>query len=286
MILIMIKFESLRSAESLVSLLSDGELDSLGLGKGDVRLVALADDEDVSNPGSEGVTVGVLDVDDVEGSGMSLTGHDGTHPAGVTPSSDHTQVARVELDRVLDLAGGDVHLDAVVHPDDGVGITDGAAVGGVQVGDGVGAGLDLPDFAQLVLGLLGSDPVHGEPSLHVVDHAEVLAGLLNLDNIHEASGELGISAGLAVNLDEPLLQDGLDLLGVEGVLQAVPDEQSDGQRGGLLVGSGSGLDGEGSSKFIQHPGLGRRQTLKMLLGSTGHFDLLTSLVEVNQAILA
>jgi len=220
--MIMIKFESLRSAESLVSLLSDGELDSLGLGEGDVRLVALADDEDVSNPGGEGVTVGVLDVDDVEGSGMSLTGHDGSHPAGVTSSGDHAQVARVELDRVLDLAGGDVHLDAVVHPDDGVGVADGAAVGGVQVGDGVGAGLDLPDLAQLVLGLLGSDPVHGEPSLHVVDHAEVLASLLDLDNIHESSGELGISAGLAVNLDEPLLQDGLDLLSVEGILQAVP----------------------------------------------------------------
>ena len=56
----------------------------------------------------------------------------------------------------------------------------------------------------------------------------------------------------------------------------LPDEQSDGQGGGLLVGSGPGLDGEGSSKFVQHPGLGRRQTLKMLLGSTGHFDLLTS----------
>ena len=40
--MIMIKFESLRSAKSLVSLLSDGELDSLGLGKGDVRLVTLA----------------------------------------------------------------------------------------------------------------------------------------------------------------------------------------------------------------------------------------------------
>ena len=37
-----IKIESLRSAESLVSLLSNGELDTLGLGKGDVRLVALA----------------------------------------------------------------------------------------------------------------------------------------------------------------------------------------------------------------------------------------------------
>ena len=54
----------------------------------------------------------------------------------------------------------------------------------------------------------------------------------------------------------------------------LPDEQSDGQGGGLLVGSGPGLDGEGSTKFVQHPGLRRRQTLKVLLWTSGHFDLL------------
>ena len=32
----------------------------------DVRLLALADDEDVSHAGGESVAVGVLDVDDVE----------------------------------------------------------------------------------------------------------------------------------------------------------------------------------------------------------------------------
>ena len=40
--MIMIKFESLRSAKSLVPLLGDGELDTLSLGKRDVGLVALA----------------------------------------------------------------------------------------------------------------------------------------------------------------------------------------------------------------------------------------------------
>ena len=185
------------------------------------------------------MAAGVLDVDNVEGAGMSLTGHDGSHPTGVTSSSDHAKIAGVELNSVLDLAGGDVHLDAVVHPDDGVGVTDGPAVSGVEVGDGVGAGLDLPDLAELVLGLLRSDPVNSEPSLHVVDDTEVLSGLLNLDNIHEASREpekvkltgikyctpnsLRISAGLSVNLDQPLLEDGLDLLGVEGILQTVPE---------------------------------------------------------------
>jgi len=40
-------------------------------------------------------------VDDVEGARMPLPGHDGANPAGVTPTSDHAQVAGVELDEPL-----------------------------------------------------------------------------------------------------------------------------------------------------------------------------------------
>ena len=57
-------------------------------------------------------------------------------------------------------------------------------------------------------------------------------------------------------------------------LRFSPDEQSDGERGRLLVWAGAGLDGEGSTELGQHPGLGRGQPLQMLLGSTGHCDLL------------
>ena len=52
--------------------------------------------------------------------------------------------------------------------------------------------------------------------------------------------------------------------------QGSPDEQSDGKRGGLLVRAGGGLDGEGSTKLGQHPGLGSGQTLQVLLRSSGH----------------
>ena len=58
--------------EALVSLLGDGELDASTSGQRDVRLLALADDEDVSHAGGESVAVGVLDVDDVEWSRMPL----------------------------------------------------------------------------------------------------------------------------------------------------------------------------------------------------------------------
>ena len=64
--------------------------------------------------------------------------------------------------------------------------------------------------------------MHSEPALHVVDDPEVLSSLLDLDNIHEASGELGVGPRLAVNLDQTLLHDSLNLLHAQSVLQTVP----------------------------------------------------------------
>ena len=76
--------------------------------------------------------------------------------------------------------------------------------------------------AELVGGLGGGDPVDGEASLDVVDDPEDISSLLDLDDIHEAGGELGVGPGLAINLDQALLHDGLDLLHGNGVLQTVP----------------------------------------------------------------
>ena len=52
-----------------------------------------------------------------------------------------------------------------------------------------------------------------------------------------------------------------------------PDEQSDGERGRLLVRAGAGLDGEGSTELGQHPGLGSSQALQMFLRTPGHCGL-------------
>lgn len=75
--------------------------------------------------------------------------------------------------------------------------------------------LDLPE---LVFSLLGLDAVDGEAALGVVDQAEVLAGLLDADDIHEASGVGGIGADLAINLDQALHDNCLGLAGVERIL--------------------------------------------------------------------
>lgn len=87
-----------------------------------------------------------------------------------------------------------------------------------QVGNAALAKLDALDLAELVLCLLSGDAVDGETALGVVDQAEVLAGLLDGDDVHETGGEGGIGADLAVDLDEALLDDGLDLVTVKSVL--------------------------------------------------------------------
>lgn len=87
-----------------------------------------------------------------------------------------------------------------------------------QVGNAALAKLDTLDLAELVLCLLSGDAVDGETALGVVDQAEVLASLLDGDDVHETGGEGAVGADLAVDLDEALLDDGLDLVTVKRIL--------------------------------------------------------------------
>jgi hypothetical protein len=60
--------------------------------------------------------------------------------------------------------------------------------------------------------------VDGEAALGVVDKTEVLASLLDANDIHEAGWVCGIGTDLAINLDQALHDNGLGLAGVESIL--------------------------------------------------------------------
>lgn len=88
------------------------------------------------------------------------------------------------------------------------------------------AELHLLDLAELVLSLLSLDAVDGEATLGVVDETEVLAGLLDADDVHE-TGRVGrVSADLAVDLDETLHHDRLGLTAVKRVLETINENTS------------------------------------------------------------
>ena len=78
----------------------------------------------------------------------------------------------------------------------------------------------------------------GETTLDIVEETEVLARLLDGDDVHEAGGEGLVSADLAVDLDETLLDNSSDLLAGEGVLHAVTQEDGEGEGLAELVRAG------------------------------------------------
>ena len=87
-----------------------------------------------------------------------------------------------------------------------------------QEWDSALAQLDSLDLSKLVFGLLGLDSVDGEATLSIVNKTEVLASLLDADDIHEACRVGGISSNLAIYFDQALHHDGLGLACVERIL--------------------------------------------------------------------
>ena len=102
------------------------------------------------------------------------------------------------------------------------------------------AKLNTLNLAELELSLLSLDAVDGETALGVVDETEVLAGLLNGDDIHEASGVGGVGADLAIDLDKALGDNGGDLPASKRVLQAIAEEDGEGEGLAQLMRTGRG----------------------------------------------
>lgn len=255
-------------SKTLITLLGNGELDTLSLGEGDPRLVALTNDENVGEASSEGLVTAVLQVDDVETTGMAFTVSDNTNATHAVTTGDDGDVSSLELGESVDLAGLQVQANSVVDLDEGIGEADGATVVGNNEGDGLGTNLHLLDLAELVLGLLLADAVDDKATLGVVEDTEVLTSSLELNNVHNTGGVVGVSADLVVNLDVALHNNAGDLALGKGVLQAVADEDNEGKALTQLVGSSRGTRGKSARQLVQHPGLGRGQTLQMLAGST------------------
>ena len=122
-------------------------------------------------------------MDDVEATNVLLTVNDHTGPAHVTATSDDDDVTGIELDEVCDLVLLDVEFDGVVGLDAGVGVADGPAIMGDDVGDTLGTDSQFSDLEELVAGFLRRDAVDGETALNIVKEAEVLAGLFDGDDI-------------------------------------------------------------------------------------------------------
>ena len=120
----------------------------------------------------------------IESTDVLFTVNDNTRPTHVTTTGDDDNITSVELDEISDLSLLNIKLDGIVDLDEGIGVTDGATVVGDDMGDTLATNSDLADLEELVGRLLRSDAVDRETTLDVVKQTEVLAGLLNRDDVY------------------------------------------------------------------------------------------------------
>ncbi|KAF6317424.1 hypothetical protein mRhiFer1_008486 [Rhinolophus ferrumequinum] len=143
---------------------------------------------------------------------VSLSVGDHSNSSQVGTSSHHAQVTSVKLDEISNFASLQIHLNGVVHLDEGVRVADGASIMGHQVRDSFCAHKDLSHFAQLVLCLLRCNAMNSKATLGVIDQSEVLSCLVDADDIHKTSRVGDISSDLAIDLNEPLHANLLDFI--------------------------------------------------------------------------
>ncbi len=98
-----------------------------------------------------------------------------------------------------------------------------------QVWDSTSAELNSLNLAEFVFCLGLFNAVNRETTLGVVDQAELLASLVNGDDIHETGRVGNIRSDLAINLDEALHHDRSGLTAVERILEAVSEEDDQGE---------------------------------------------------------
>lgn len=226
--------------KTLITLFSNGKLDSLSLGETDPGLVTFTDDKDVGKTGSESVITRILKMDDIETTKVTFTMGDDTNATHIVTTSDEGNVSDFELEERIDFTGFEVDLDSVVGADHGIGVADSATVVGDNEGNTLSAQLHLLDLAQLVTGFFVGNAVDGETALNVVEDTEVFTGLFDGNNVHETSGEVGISADLVVNFDGALHDNAGDFALVQSVLQTVTEQNDQRQAFTELVGTRRG----------------------------------------------
>jgi len=254
--------------DSGISLFGDAFSYTLVSWETDEGFVALSKEEDVAGSGGENVSGGILDVDDIEGTWVSLSGLDGTNSTDILTADDLAHVTGIEFDPVGDLVGSEVELDGIADFAVWVWVSDGSSVVCDQEWNVVFLDEDFLDSAEFVRSFFGGDSVDDESAFGVVDQSEVLVGLLNRDDVHETGWVFHVGSYFLVDLDHSVHHDLLALVSGEGVVESISDEDGQWKALSELVWAGIWSVAENAAGFWEHPVVRCRQGFQVFLWST------------------
>lgn len=145
----------------------------------------------------------------------------------VAPPSDHHNFADVKLVPLVDLPRLQIDLDGVVRLDVRVWEADCTCVVCRKIGHTLVSEEDLLDSAELEAGLVALDGNKGEAALDVVEDAEGLMHLRDLEDVHEADREGGVCARLAVDQDILVLEDHAGFSVGVSIVEAVTQDEDE-----------------------------------------------------------
>ncbi len=251
----------------LITLLKDGLLNTTSLRKGHLWVVTRSNNENVLQPGAEGVSLGILDGGNVETSLVLLNVHELSNTSNVMTLGEHDHGSELGLDDIRHLTSSNIDLDGIIGLDIWVGVTNGTSIMRNGNWDLTRRNLGLQNLAELVLLLLVRDAVKYETSLDIKEETEVIAALLELNDVHETGGVVVVGAYLAVDLDATFHADLDTLLAGEGVFELVAEDDGYGEALALLVWAGGGLWGPDAAHFAEVPVLWRVDALQVFLCS-------------------
>ena len=143
---------------------------------------------------------------------------------------------------------------------------------GHNVWDLVGTDFLSLDFAELKFGFFGLQGLEDELALGVVEDSEVLAGLLDGDDVHYSSWEGGVSSNFPIDFYAAFLifHNHRDFSIIEGIFKTIPQNHCQGNRLSQFVGTGSGSGSPDSSSFGKHPAGGSGNFVNMFFGASSH----------------
>ena len=128
----------------------------------------------------------------------------------------------------------------------------------------------LYDFAEFELAFRLCDAMDGEAAERVVEHAEHLVCLVDLNDVLKAGRKAHLRAHFSVHFDQTLLADCLRLFVRRRVAQSIAEEKDERQTLAQLVRAASRPRRERAAELRHHPMLRRIETLQMMLRSASH----------------
>ena len=246
---------------SLLLFFNDAKLDTIALGESDHGFSTFANDEDVGETSGEFMTSSITDMDNIEGTEVTITADNHTNTTNIVTLGDEAEITDFELEVTNDLVGLEVDLDGIANLHSGIREADGTGVvsnneGNLLVGD-----LTLDNLAELETSFVFINAVEDETTLDIIEKTETISTTIESDDIHETSRVGRVGTDLTIDLDKTLHTDHLDFMVGESVLQTVTDNEEERQAFSLLVGTAGRLRSPNTTHLVKHPVLRGIQTL-------------------------